>query len=44
MRKSVAKRLGEEASTKILIPLMIMLVGIIIIVATPAILSFSSGM
>lgn len=44
MRKSVAKRLGEEASTKILIPLMIMLVGIIVIVATPAILSFSSGM
>lgn len=41
MRKSVAKRLGEEASTKILIPLMIMFVGIIIIVATPAILSFS---
>jgi tight adherence protein C len=44
MRKNVAKRLGEEASTKILIPLMIMFVGIIIIVATPAILSFSSGM
>ena len=44
MRKNVAKRLGEEASTKILIPLMIMFVGIIIIVVTPAILSFSSGM
>jgi tight adherence protein C len=44
MRKNVAKRLGEEAATKILIPLMIMFVGIIIIVATPAILSFSSGM
>ncbi len=44
MRKNTAKRLGEEASTKILIPLMIMLIGIIVIVATPAILSFSSGM
>ena len=44
IRKNVAKRLGEEAATKILIPLMIMFLGIIIIVATPAILSFSSGM
>jgi tight adherence protein C len=44
MRKNTAKRLGEEAATKILIPLMIMFVGIIMIVATPAILSFSSGM
>lgn len=44
MRKALAKRVGEEASTKILIPLMIMFVGIIIIVATPAILSFSAGM
>ena len=42
MRKSVAKRLGEEASTKILIPLMIMFVGILMIVITPAILSFIS--
>jgi tight adherence protein C len=43
MRKAAAKRLGEEASTKILMPLMIMFVGIIIIVATPAILSFGEG-
>lgn len=41
MRKSAAKRIGEEASTKVLIPLMIMFVGILIIVATPAVLSFS---
>jgi tight adherence protein C len=42
MRKNVAKRLGEEAATKILIPLMIMFVGILIIVATPAIMSFGN--
>lgn len=41
MRKNAAKKLGEEASTKILIPLMIMFVGIIVIVVTPAILSIS---
>jgi tight adherence protein C len=44
MRKSAAKQLGEEAGTKVLIPMMIMFVGIILIVVTPAILSFSSGM
>ena len=44
MRKNVAKRLGEEAATKILMPLMIMFVGILIIVATPAVMSFSMGM
>ena len=41
MRKNAAKKLGEEASTKILIPLMIMFIGIIVIVVTPAILSIS---
>lgn len=41
MRKATTKQLGEEASTKILFPLMIMMVGIIVIVATPAILSFA---
>ena len=41
MRKNAAKKLGEEASTKILIPLMIMFVGIIVIVCTPAVLSIS---
>lgn len=44
MRKSAAKQLGEEAGTKVLIPMMIMFVGIIMIVVTPAILSFSAGM
>lgn len=43
MRKAEAKRLGEEASSKIMLPLMMMFIGIIIIVATPAILSFSQG-
>lgn len=44
MRKAAAKQMGEEAGTKILLPLMIMFLGIILIVATPAVLSFSSGM
>lgn len=44
MRKSAAKQLGEEAGTKVLIPMMIMFVGIILIVVTPAILSFTAGM
>ncbi len=44
MRKSAAKQLGEEAGTKVLIPMMIMFVGIIIIVVTPAVLNFSMGM
>ncbi len=44
MRKNAAKQLGEEAGTKILIPLMIMFLGIVLIVATPAVLSMTSGM
>jgi len=44
MRKSAAKQLGEEAGTKVLIPMMIMFIGIIVIVVTPAIMSFGSGM
>lgn len=44
MRKNAARQLGEEASTKILIPLMIMFLGIVLIVATPAVLSMTSGM
>ena len=43
MRKAEVKRLGEEASSKIMLPLMMMFIGIIIVVALPAILSFSSG-
>ncbi len=40
-RKNVAKRLGEEAGTKLLFPMMIMLMAILMIVMTPAILSIS---
>ncbi|HWQ30472.1 MAG TPA: type II secretion system F family protein [Negativicutes bacterium] len=38
LRKNIARRLGEEASTKLVIPLMIMFVGILIIVILPAIM------
>lgn len=38
-RKNTAKRLGEEASSKMVIPMMIMFVAIILIVSTPAVLS-----
>lgn len=38
LRKSMAKRLGEEASTKLVLPLMIMFVGILVIVILPAVL------
>lgn len=39
MRKNTAKRLGEEASTKMLFPMMLMFIAILIIVATPAVLA-----
>lgn len=39
MRKRTAKRLGEEASTKLLMPMMIMFVAILLIVTVPAILA-----
>ena len=38
LRKSMARRLGEEASTKLVLPLMIMFVGILIIVILPAVM------
>ena len=38
LRKNMAKRLGEEASTKLVLPLMIMFVGILVIVILPAIM------
>ena len=44
MRKNAARQMGEQASTKILIPMMIMFMGIVLIVATPAVLSMTSGM
>ncbi len=39
IRKNAVKRLGEEASTKLLFPMMIMFFAIIIIVVTPALIS-----
>jgi len=40
-RKNIAKRLGEEAGTKLLAPMAIMLIIVMIIVIVPALLSFS---
>lgn len=42
LRKMRAKQLGEEASAKLLIPMMIMFVGILIIVVLPAILQLNN--
>ena len=39
IRKHAARRLGEEASTKLLFPLILMFIAILIIVATPAVLA-----
>jgi tight adherence protein C len=39
MRKNAVKKLGEEASTKLLFPMIIMFLAIILIVVLPAILS-----
>lgn len=39
MRKNAVRRMGEEASTKLLFPMMIMFFAIIIIVITPALIS-----
>lgn len=39
LRKNAVRRLGEEASTKLLFPMMIMFFAIIIIVVTPALIS-----
>lgn len=39
-RKEIAKRLGEEAGTKLLAPMMIMLVLVFLIIMIPAFLSF----
>jgi len=37
MRKHAAKRIGEEASTKVLFPMMLMFFAVVLIVVTPAI-------
>lgn len=39
MRKHAARRIGEEASSKLLFPMMLMFVAVILIVATPAIVA-----
>lgn len=39
MRKNAARRLGEEASTKMLLPLMLMFIAILIITAAPAVIA-----
>ena len=44
MWKNEAMAIGEQASTKILIPMMIMFLGIVLIVAAPAVMSMTSGM
>lgn len=40
-RKNIAKRLGEEAGTKLLLPMGLMLIIVMIIVIVPALLSFN---
>lgn len=40
-RKNMARKLGEEASTKLLLPMIMMLVIVMIIIIVPALLSFS---
>lgn len=42
MRKATAKRVGEKASSKLMLPMGIMLVGIMLITVLPAILSLMS--
>jgi tight adherence protein C len=42
MRKNAIKKLGEEASTKLLLPMMIMFFAIIIIVVIPAVISMQN--
>jgi hypothetical protein len=39
-RKELAKRMGEEAGTKLLVPMMIMLIIVLAIIMVPAFLSF----
>jgi tight adherence protein C len=39
MRKNTAKKLGEEASTKMLLPMMLMFLAILLIVGAPAVLA-----
>jgi tight adherence protein C len=43
MRKNAAKKLGEEASSKMLLPMAVMLISILMIVAAPAILALQGA-
>jgi len=42
LRKNIAKRLGEEASSKLLLPMTIMLLGIMAIVVVPAVMQLTN--
>ncbi len=42
MRTEAAKRIGEEANTKLLLPMMLMLAGIMIIIITPVLIEFQN--
>lgn len=42
MRKHATKRLGEEAETKLLLPMMLMFLAVLLIVATPALLALKN--
>jgi len=42
LRKNTAKRYGEEASTKLLLPLMLMFIAILLIVGMPAVLALKN--
>lgn len=44
MRKTAAKRLGEEASSKMMLPITIMLIGILLVVGAPAVLMLNGSM
>ncbi len=40
-RKNMAKKMGEEASTKLILPMMIIFVAILLVVLTPAVLQLN---
>ncbi len=42
-RKNLARRQGEEASTKLLLPLIMMLAMVMVMITVPAFLAFGTG-
>ena len=42
-RRNLAKKLGEQAGTKLLFPMMLMLLVVMVILMVPAMMSFSMG-